>query len=55
MINIIINPKETERLDWENNYKDFVDFDGYKAIQSQRDQFELSQKGYERCSPRTSL
>jgi len=44
---IILNPKETQRLDYEANWKDLVSFEDYISIKAQQAVFESNQKGYE--------
>lgn len=47
MITIVLNPEEAQKLDYEQNWKDLVTFEGYLSIKAQQKVFESNQKGYE--------
>ena len=46
-MNIILNPEEAQRLDYEHNWKDLVTFDNYLSIKAQQAVFESNEKGYQ--------
>jgi len=52
MITIILNPEEAQRLDYEQNWKDLVDYDGYLYIKIQQANYEGNEKGYQIYSNR---
>ena len=47
MLTILLNPEEAQKLDYEQNWKDLVTFEGYLSIKAQQAVFESNQKGYE--------
>jgi len=47
MTTIILNPKEAKLLDYEQNYKDLMSFEGYLSMLEQIESFKANQKGYE--------
>jgi hypothetical protein len=47
MITIVLNPEETQRLDYNDNWKDLISFEDYLLIKQQQSIFESNQKGYE--------
>jgi len=47
MTTIILNPHDTQRLDYEYNWKNLVAFEDYLSIKAQQEAFESNQKGYE--------
>ncbi len=49
---IIINPEETSRLDYEQNWKDLVSYEDYLSIKAQQAVFESNEKGYQVYSVR---
>lgn len=44
---IVLNPEESDRLDYEHNWKDLVSFEGYLSIKAQKAVFDSNHKGYE--------
>jgi hypothetical protein len=52
MITIELNPEEAQRLDYEQNWKDLVTYEGYLSIKSQQALFESNEKGYQVYSTR---
>lgn len=44
---IILNPEETQRLDYEHNWKSLVSFEDYLSIKAQQVVFESNEKGYQ--------
>jgi hypothetical protein len=52
MITIILNPKEAQKLDYEQNWKGLVSFKDYLSIKEQQKVFERNEKGYQRYSTR---
>lgn len=49
---IVLNPEETQRLDYEQNWKDLVSFEDYLSIKAQQQVFESNEKGYQVYSTR---
>ena len=45
MITIILNPKESQKLDYEQNWKGLVSFEDYLSIKEQQKVFERNEKG----------
>jgi len=52
MITLILNPEEAQRLDYEQNWKNLVTFEGYLSIKAQQAVYESNPKGYEIYSNR---
>jgi len=52
MVTIILNPEETQRLDYEQNWKNLVSFDHYLLIKAQRAVFKSNEKGLQPYSNR---
>ena len=48
---IILNPEEALKQDYEQNWKDLVSFEDYLSIKAQQKVFESNQKGYEKLNP----
>jgi hypothetical protein len=44
---IILNPEEASKLDYEANWKDLVDYEGYLYIKIQQCNYEGNAKGNE--------
>jgi len=49
---IDVNPEETLRLDYEQNWKDLVTFESYLSIKAQEAIFKSNEKGYQFSSNR---
>jgi len=47
MEQIILNPDDKNRLDYEHFWKDLVSFQDYLSILAQRETYEANAKGYE--------
>lgn len=49
---IDVNPEETLRLDYEQNWKDLLTFESYLSVKAQQAIFESNEKGYQVFSNR---
>ena len=49
---IDVNPEETLRLDYEQNWKDLLTFESYLSVKAQQTIFESNEKGYQVFSNR---
>jgi len=52
MTTIILNPEESLRLDYENNWKSLLSYQDYLSIKAQQGTFESNEKGYQVSSTR---
>lgn len=52
MNNIILNPDETLKLEYEQNWEDLMSFEHFLSIKAQQAVFESNEKGYQVLSCR---